>query len=327
MKPVSNICRLFSHNFLQKISNKACFGTVVSQKRCIGGLNLLGNRCVNLRGKTGASLCAQSGQWFSVMEKVIPNTFYIPRRMAGHSHYANIKDTKEKKDKLKAMTRNSFIPKIVKAIRDGGSTKPSINAALDKVLKEGKRQCIPNSTMERVIKREEARLQGGSKAQDFTGELLISGGLGIVVVGESKQKLHEQCNICVKKFPGVKRGNCLHMFEKKGNVLVMLAKDEEKVDMDKYLEIGIDIGAEEVELEKDSEDEKILKFICPAREINRIDKELSSRGLEVLTAEAVYEPNTVVEVNQEEMEYIEKIISRLNESDEVSNVFMNAVLE
>lgn len=329
MNPVSNICRLLSHKSLQNISHKACFGINISQRRCISGLNQLSDISVNLRGRTGAPLCMKSGHSIEVMKRhVFPSIFYIPRRMAGHSHYANIKDTKEKFDKQKSVIRAQFLPKIVRAIREGGSTKPSQNAALDRLIKEGKKQNIPLSSFEKVLKREEARLQrGGGDIEEFHTELVASGGIAIIVLGEHNQKLKSTCNSVIKKFPELKRGTTMLSFEKKGYVLVILGKEENTIDLDKYLEIGIEVGAEDVVIDKDSEDEKIIKFICDSRMVNQLDKALSSKGLEVLIAEAVYEPKTTVAIDQEQMEYLDKIINKLQESEDITNVYTNAVLE
>lgn len=101
------------------------------------------------------------------------------------------------------------------------------------------------------------------------------------------------------------------------NGVFHIAKKEDLSLEDLELEL-IDFGVDEVE-----EDEDEVVLYGEFAQNSAIQKYLEENGFEILSSEFVRIPNDLKEVTPEQRESIEKIIEKLEEDEDVQNVFHN----
>jgi transcriptional/translational regulatory protein YebC/TACO1 len=80
----------------------------------------------------------------------------------------------------------------------------------------------------------------------------------------------------------------------------------------------IDYGVDEVEADEDA-----IVLYGPFEEYSNIQQYLESNGYEILSTEFVRIPNDVKEVTEEQRETLDKLLEKLEEDEDVQNVFHN----
>jgi transcriptional/translational regulatory protein YebC/TACO1 len=81
----------------------------------------------------------------------------------------------------------------------------------------------------------------------------------------------------------------------------------------------IDCGVDELE----ADDEGGIILYGPFEESSNIQKYLEDNGYEIISTEFVRIPNDVKEVTPEQREKLEKLLERIEEDEDVQNVFHN----
>ena len=74
--------------------------------------------------------------------------------------------------------------------------------------------------------------------------------------------------------------------------------------------------------DEDDEEESITIYGDP-KSFSEIQKHLEAEGFEIVSAEFTYIPNDLKEVTAEQRETIDKMIERLEDFDDVQNVYTN----
>ena len=109
-------------------------------------------------------------------------------------------------------------------------------------------------------------------------------------------------------------GSVSYMFKRKG----VIEYDGEKYTEDQIMEIGLDVGAEDVS----SEDGVITVTTDPA-DFASVLEALQEKGLESVSAEIQMVPDTYTSVDADTTAKVMKLIDRLEENDDVQNVYSN----
>ncbi|MBT8286215.1 MAG: YebC/PmpR family DNA-binding transcriptional regulator, partial [Flavobacteriaceae bacterium] len=78
----------------------------------------------------------------------------------------------------------------------------------------------------------------------------------------------------------------------------------------------IDFGVEEV-----FEDEDGIMIYAPFESFGAIQKELESREIEILSSDFERIPQVTKEISPEEAEDVEKLLEKIEEDDDVQNVY------
>ncbi len=95
-------------------------------------------------------------------------------------------------------------------------------------------------------------------------------------------------------------------------------KKKDDMDMDEFILEAIEFG--EYDEEKD---ETTITIYGDPKSFAQIQKYLEDNGYEITGAEFTYVPNDLKEVTDEQRETIEKMVERLEEFDDVQNVYTN----
>ncbi|XP_053374548.1 probable transcriptional regulatory protein TTE1135 [Mercenaria mercenaria] len=250
------------------------------------------------------------------------------RTMAGHSHWANIRHTKGAADAKHAANVQMFVKLMKGAISDGGSN-PETNSKLASILERMKSVNIAKADIKRYL--ENATKKAGS-SQTFYFEVRGPRGAIFVLEVESENfKLsRDLLNASMKKTNGKVQDipSFQSFFDMKGIVSVPVTKDMQVSNMDEYLEIAIETGAEDVILTKDENgdgDEYTLKFHCDPQTMKKTAKDIEETyNLEYSTCEVELFPHNWVTIDsKDDIEACTKIADKLQNHPEFVNLFDN----
>jgi len=236
--------------------------------------------------------------------------------MAGHSKWANIKHKKANADKQRGKAFTKFIKEITVAARMGGdiASNPRLRLAVE-VARSGN---MTKDTIERAIKRG----AGGQEGQDL--EQIIYEGYGPSGVAVMVECLTDNRNRTV--------GEVRHAFSKRGgnlgtdgSVAYLFAKRgvlnfASGADEDKIMELAIEAGAEDVEINADQS----IDVLTTQETFGSIKDDLEQQGLKVANAEVTMIASNSVDLDQESAESVLKLLEMLDDLDDVQNVYSNA---
>lgn len=106
----------------------------------------------------------------------------------------------------------------------------------------------------------------------------------------------------------------LHKFKKRGQIIF----DAEKVTEDAVTEIALDAGADDVRAEGDS-----IVVLTEPGACHSVKEAFEKKGMQPIEAEVSMLPELTVEISEKDAEQINKLVSALEEHDDVMNVYTN----
>ena len=236
--------------------------------------------------------------------------------MSGHSKWHNIAAKKGKADAARGKIFTKLGRELLVAVKQGGPD-PAGNSKLKDVIAKCKAANMPKDTVERAIKKATDKDAGDYKEIVYEGY----GPFGIAIVVETATDNNTRTVANVRSYFN-KHGGSLgtsgsltFLFEHK-SVFKIKPKDGVSIE-DLELEL-IDYGVDELE----ADDEEIVLY--GAFESNsEIQKYLEENAFEIISSEFERIPNDLKEVDAEQRAAIEKLIERLEEDEDVQNVFHN----
>lgn len=193
------------------------------------------------------------------------------------------------------------------------------NPRLRTLIQNAKAANMPKDTIERAIKK--ATEKDAKDYKELTYEGYGPHGIAIFVEAATDNNTRTVANVrsYFTKHGGTlgTQGSLTFLFDHK--VMMKIAAKEGLSLEDLELEL-IDYGVEEVEA--DPEDGSIVLYGAFEESAN-IQKYLEENGYEILSTEYVRIPNDVKDVTAEQRESIEKLLEKLDEDEDVTNVFHN----
>ena len=199
---------------------------------------------------------------------------------------------------------------ITIAVKAGGPD-PGSNPRLRVLMQTAKKENMPKDNVDRAIKRASSKDYTDYKEMNYEGY----GPFGIAVFVETATD--NTTRTVGNKAGGTlgTTGSLEFLFDHKC-VFHILKKDGVSLD-DLELEL-IDYGVDELE-----EDEGEVILYGDFAQNAAIQKYLEENGYEITSSEFVRIPNDLKDVTPEQRETIDKLIERLEEDEDVQNVFHN----
>jgi YebC/PmpR family DNA-binding regulatory protein len=177
---------------------------------------------------------------------------------------------------------------------------------------------MPKDNIERAIKNAMGKDQKDYKEVTYEGYGPF--GIAIFVDAATDNTTRTVANVraVFNKFGGTlgTQGSLDFMFTQK-SVFTFTKKDG--LDMDELILDLIDFGVED---EYDEEENEITIYGDP-KSFGAIQKTLEEKGFEITGSEFTRIPNDQKDVNEEQRATIDKIVERLEEDDDVQNVYTN----
>ncbi|MEK9912284.1 MAG: YebC/PmpR family DNA-binding transcriptional regulator [Flavobacteriaceae bacterium] len=202
---------------------------------------------------------------------------------------------------------------IVIAVKEGGPD-PDSNAKLRAVIQNAKAANMPKDNVERAIKRATDKNLGDFK------EILYEGygphGIAVLIETATDNSTRTVANIrsYFNKCNGSlgTSGSVEFMFDHTCNFQISAEGiDPEELELDL-----IDHGVEEVFQDEDS-----LMIYAPFEAFGALQKELENRGIEIQSSGFERIPQVTKELTEEQAADIEKLLEKIEEDDDVQNVY------
>ena len=205
---------------------------------------------------------------------------------------------------------------ITIAVKNGGPD-PSANPRLRILMQNAKAQNMPKDTVERAIKK--ATDKDASDFKEITYEGYGPHGIAIFVEAATDNNTRTVANVrsYFTKHGGSlgTQGSLTFLFDHKC-VFHILPKEGVSLE-DLELEL-IDCGVEEIE-----QDEENIVLYGAFEDYSNIQSYLEDNGYEIVSAEFERIPNDLKDVTPEQRETINKLLEKIEEDDDVQNVFHN----
>lgn len=237
--------------------------------------------------------------------------------MSGHSKWSTIKRKKGVEDAKRGNLFTKFIKEITVAAKEGGGDADS-NPRLRAAVSAAKSANMPNDNIERAIKKGTGQLPGVCY-EDVSYEGYGPGGVAIYIecLTDNKNRTVSEIRYILSKGGGrmADVGSVSWLFEKRG----LIAIDEENVDdEERLMDVALSAGADDM-----VNDDGVFELVSAPERLADIQEALAGAGFEIRCAELTMIPKTTVKVEGKEAVQMLKLMERLEESDEIQNVFAN----
>ena len=204
---------------------------------------------------------------------------------------------------------------IVIAVKEGGPN-PDSNSKLRAVIQNAKSVNMPKDNIDRAIKRASDKSLGNYKEILFEGYAPY--GVAILVETATDNNTRTVANIrsYFNKCNGNlgTSGSVIFMFDHTCNFRI----EKQNIDIENLEFDLIDFGVEEV-----FEDEDGILIYGPFDSFGEIQKALESKEIQIISSGFDRIPNNLKNVNEEERSEIEILLEKIENDDDVQNVFHN----
>ncbi|MCB9261864.1 MAG: YebC/PmpR family DNA-binding transcriptional regulator [Flavobacteriales bacterium] len=217
-----------------------------------------------------------------------------------------------------AVTFTRIGKEIAMAVKEGGAD-PANNSRLRMAIQNAKSENMPKDRVDAAIKR--ASDKDSSSYEEVLYEAKGAYGLGIMIETATDNINRTVANIraILKKNGGElgTSGSQEFNFDRKCIFKIELgARDLEELELEL-----IDFGCEEIE---QVEDETLI--YTAFADFGNMQKGLESMGIEIVSVDKERIPHNTIELTDEQKEEVNSLIEKLEEDEDVQNVFHNADL-
>ena len=230
------------------------------------------------------------------------------------------KATKLKRWGHMAKTFTRLGKQIAIAVKAGGP-EPENNPSLRSIIATCKRENMPKDNIERAIKNAMGKDQ--SEYKEVTYEGYGPHGIAVFVdtLTDNTTRTVGDVRSVFNKFNGTlgTTGSLSYLFDHK---CVFTFKKKDGIDMEELILELIDFNVED-EFDEDEEEGTITIYGDDVKAYAQIQKFLEDQGFEDIGGEFTYVPNDLKDIDAEQRATIDKMVERLEEFDDVQNVYTN----
>ena len=228
------------------------------------------------------------------------------------------KATKLKRWGHMARTFTKLGKEITIAAREGGAD-PDGNPRLRMLIQQCKRENMPKENIDRAIKKATDKNAEGYKEINYEGY----GPHGIAIFIETATDNHMRTVANIRSYFTKHGGNlgtqgCLQFLFDRKACFTITRKDDVNLD-ELELEL-IDFGVEELGVD---EEENTIVIYSDFDQYSGMQKYLEDHGFDIQSCEFVRIPNDTKTLTDEQRESVQKLIDRIEEDEDVQNVFTN----
>lgn len=241
--------------------------------------------------------------------------------MAGHSKWANIKHRKAAQDAKRGKIFTRLIREITIAARLGGGApedNPRLRTAIDKAFDAN----MTKDTIERAVKRGSGDGEEGN-LEELTYEGYAPGGVAVLVevMTDNRNRTVAEVRHAFSKHGGNlgTDGSVAYLFSKRGEFLFEPGAVEEEV----LMELALDAGADDIQTNDDGSQE----VVCSPDAFAGLREALKKAGKDWADADITMSASLKVELDGDTTLSVMKLLERLEDLDDVQNVYSNAVFD
>ena len=237
--------------------------------------------------------------------------------MAGHSKWANIKHKKAKEDAKRGKVFTKLIREITVAARLGGGDKdanPRLRAAIATALANN----MSKDTIERAVLKG-AGGDDSANVEEVRYEGYGPNGVAIMVdcMTDNRNRTVGEVRHAFTKSGGNlgTDGSVAYMFTQRGIISFGSETDE-----DELIEAALEAGAEDVVTHEDGS----IDVMTDPQDFSDVQEALIEKGFNSESAEVTFDAETKAELDVETAEKVINLIDKLEDLDDVQNVYSNA---
>lgn len=236
--------------------------------------------------------------------------------MSGHSKWHNIQAKKGKADAARGKIFTKLGRELLIAVKEGGPD-PAGNSKLKNVIAKCKAANMPNDTINNAIKK-------ASSSNENYEEIVYEGygpaGVAIIVEASTDNKNRTAADVrhvFDKAGGNLGTTGCVsYMFNKKG--VIVIEKASTSMTEDELMMLALDAGAEDFVA-----DEDVYEVTTDPSEFTNVREKLEGAGIEFLEAEVQMIPTTTVKLDENGVEKMERLMEKLEDLDDVANIYHN----
>jgi len=238
--------------------------------------------------------------------------------MSGHSKWSNIKNKKGATDAKRAANFTRLAREIEVAARNKGPN-PDMNFQLRLAIDKARGGNMPKDNIERAI----ARGAGGnseSSMEELVYEAYAPGGTALIIecVTDNRNRTGNEIKLILSKNGATLAGQgaVTYLFDQKGIIRSGLipesVRDEVELDL-------IEAGADDIFHEQ--EGSVIASSIV---DLSGVNDAIRKAGFTITSAGPEWIPKTTIPIDAETESKVAEIMGKLEEHDDVTNVYTNA---
>jgi len=235
--------------------------------------------------------------------------------MAGHSQFKNIMHKKGKQDAIRSKVFSKLAREITVAAKMG-LPDPNMNPRLRLAVQAARAENMPKDNIERAIK----KASGGDSENydEIRYEGYAPGGVALIVeaLTDNRNRTASEVRSYFTKAGGAlaETGAVSFMFDHIGEIEF----DASVASEDAMMEAAIEAGADDVATTADGH-----VVTTSLERFAEIAKTLEAKFGEPRKSKLVWRPQNTISVDDETGEKILKLVSNLEENDDVQNVYAN----
>jgi len=236
--------------------------------------------------------------------------------MAGHSHVKNVMHRKGAQDAKKGRQFAKLIREITVSAR-AGLPDPAMNPRLRAAVSAALKANMPRDTVDRAIK----KASGAQAGEDYF-EVRYEGygpaGVAVIIetLTDNRNRTAAEVRSAFAKHGGAlgETNSVSFLFNRLG----VVRYPARAASADTMLEAAIEAGAEDVE-----SDAEAHEITCAVDDFFAVRDTLEARFGAPESAKLDWRPTTLITLDEDRAQSLQKLIDVLEESDDVQNVYAN----
>ena len=234
--------------------------------------------------------------------------------------HGTIAGRKSAQDAKRAAMFTKYARQIIVAAKDGGD--PEFNPSLRVAIEKAKGIGMPNDNINRAIKKGTGEL-GGESYEELTFEGYGPSGVAVIVeaLTDNRNRTAAFARSIFDKCGGnLGTPGCVsYMFDRKG--VIVIEKTDEHDDDDVMME-ALDAGAEDVIVNDDN-----YEIRTEPNDFVDVLGVIREAGYEIVVSEIEMVPSMEATVDPDAVKNLTKLITTLEDNDDVQNVYYNCDLD
>ncbi|KAF1295254.1 transcriptional regulator [Enterococcus sp. JM4C] len=239
--------------------------------------------------------------------------------MSGHSKWSNIQGRKNAQDAKRGKIFQKLSREVYMAAKAGG-LDPALNPALRLAVDKAKAANMPNDNIDRAIKKADSSAENANY-DEITYEGYGPGGVAILVhtLTDNRNRTATNVRVAFSRNGGSlgETGSVNYLFDRKGYIAI--ERTDLAVDEDQMFEDVLEAGAEDLLVSPE-----VFEIYTAPDEFVKVREWLEKAGFTLAQAELTMVPQTTVPLTEEQQAQLERLVDKLEDDDDVSEVFTSA---
>lgn len=238
--------------------------------------------------------------------------------MSGHSKWNNIKGRKGAQDAKRGKIFQKLSREIYVAAKAGGPD-PTSNSALRLVMDKARAENMPKDNIQRAIKKA-TESGAGDNYDELTFEGYGPGGVAILVhtLTDNKNRTQTNVRVAFTRNGGAlgETGSVGYQFDRKGYIAI--ERDGLDLSEDDMFEKVVEAGAEDLQTS-----DEVFEIYTESEDFTAVRDALEEQGLTLARAELTMVPQNMIELDDEKVAKLSNLVEKLEDDEDVSEVFTN----